>query len=377
MESPILSILRAAATDNHRLSLDNFTEAQALWAIETGLGPLLYHVTKGNPGTASSPFKLHLLSADLTARMLSQEIAGAMSEIIDTCISHNTRLTLLKGISICEQHYPEPHLRLMRDIDFLVDVAAYPSVESALLACGYRKDPNLPSAFYENHHHGIPLFHPNKRIWVEIHTGLFPPKLGLGRDRVFGKETIDSQRERSEFQEHEVYRLSNELQIVYIAAHGAMEFRRVGGAIPMLDLIYLLKGTRGEIDWDRLLYWLQDSRAATSLFVLLTWLDRFDLVSVDRPVLNKLSSIQPTFGKPNLAIAHSLIDEYIVKGRQYGRLLTDHNLGIVWETLFSPGPASRNLLFLPWNVMFPPRNPLRFNPNFQFKRIKSALGLKR
>ena len=71
MESPILSILRAAATDNHRLSLDNFTEAQVLWAIETGLGPLLYRVAKGNPGTASSPFKPLLLSADLTAMVLS------------------------------------------------------------------------------------------------------------------------------------------------------------------------------------------------------------------------------------------------------------------------------------------------------------------
>ena len=119
MESPIFSILHAAATDDDRLSLDAFNEAQIRWTIETGLGPLLYHVTKGNTATASSPFKPLLLSADLTARVLSQELLDAMSEIIDACNVHTTRMTLLKGISICEQYYPESHLRVMGDIDLL------------------------------------------------------------------------------------------------------------------------------------------------------------------------------------------------------------------------------------------------------------------
>ncbi len=143
----------------------------------------------------------------------------------------------------------------------------------------------------------------------------------------------------------------------------------------MLDLIYLLKRTRGEVDWGRIFDWLQDSLTATYFLVMLTWLDKFDLISVDRPMLNKLSAAQPAIGGLNLEIAHKLIDDYIIEGRQYGRVLTSHNLGTVWETLFSPGPASRNLLLLPWNVMFPPKNPLRFSPNVQIRRIKSALGL--
>ena len=259
MDSPIFSILHAAAADDDQLSLDAFNEAQIRWTIETGLGPLLYHVTKGNPATASSPFKQLLLSADLTAKVLSQELLDAMSEIIDACNVHTTRMTLLKGISICEQYYPESHLRVMRDIDFLVDKATFASVESALLRCGYRKDSKLPTSFYENHHHGIPLFHPQRRIWVEIHTCLFPPMSALGRDRVFSRENIESQRQSSVFQGREVGRLSNELQIVYIASHGAWQWRRVGGIVPMLDLIYLLKRTKGEVDWGRIFDWVQDS----------------------------------------------------------------------------------------------------------------------
>jgi len=374
--SPVLSILRAAATDDDQLSLETFNEAQIRWSIETGLGPLLYRLAKRDPGTSSSPFKPLLLSADLTARVLSRELLEAMGEIIDACRVHGNHLTLLKGISICEQFYPQPHLRLMRDIDFLVDETAYASVESTLMECGYRRDASLPNSFYESHHHGIPMFHPSKRIWVEIHTSLVPPTLALAKDRVFSREHIESQRRSSEFCGRDVDRLSNELQIVYIATHGIEELRRVGGVVPLLDLVYLLKQTRGELDWERLLDWLQDSRAATYLFVMLSWLARFDLISVDRSVLNKLSTIQASFGRLDLKIAHRLIDDYIVKGRQYGRILTSHNLAIVWETLLSPRPVSGKLLLLPWNIMFPPGNALRFSPSFQFRRIRSALRLK-
>jgi hypothetical protein len=376
MDSPIVSILRAAATDDRRLSLDAFNETQIRWAIETGLGPLLHHVTKHDPGAASSPFKPLLQGADLTARVLSQELLGAASEIIDACGVHGQRILLLKGISICEQYYPESHLRLMRDIDFLVDAEAYESVESTMLARDYRKDLTLPSSFYESHHHGIPLFHPGKQVWVEIHTGLVPSRLAVAQECVFASENIESQRRSSEFRGRKVDRLSNELQIVYIAAHGAKELNRVGGIIPFLDLIYLLKGTPGEIDWDRLLAWLQDSLAAAHLFVLLTWLDKFDLISVDTSILRRLSSTQASFDRLSLSIAHRLIGDYIAKGKPYGRVLTSHNLAVAWRTLLSRGSTSRKLFLLPWNVMFPPGNPSRFSPHFQLRRIKSVLGLK-
>jgi hypothetical protein len=38
---------------------------------------------------------------------------------------------LLKGISISEQCYPEPHLRLMRDVDLLVAKESLSTITSA------------------------------------------------------------------------------------------------------------------------------------------------------------------------------------------------------------------------------------------------------
>jgi Uncharacterised nucleotidyltransferase len=44
----------------------------------------------------------------------------AVGEIIEACRGRVPTLVLLKGMSIAEQFYPESHLRLMRDVDFLV-----------------------------------------------------------------------------------------------------------------------------------------------------------------------------------------------------------------------------------------------------------------
>lgn len=45
----------------------------------------------------------------------------AVGEIIDACGRSVRSLTLLKGISISEECYPDPHLRLMRDVDLLIE----------------------------------------------------------------------------------------------------------------------------------------------------------------------------------------------------------------------------------------------------------------
>ena len=64
------------------------------------------------------------------------------NEVIDVCRELQIRPTLLKGISISEQHYPVAHLRPMGDIDVLIPSDAYDSVESALLRRGYTREPN-------------------------------------------------------------------------------------------------------------------------------------------------------------------------------------------------------------------------------------------
>lgn len=374
----LLSLLRAAATDDNGLSLAAFNETQIRWAIETGLGPLLHYATKGDPNFTRSRHSSVLLSASLTAEVMSGDLLDAMGEIIDACNAHAGRLTLLKGISIFEQHYPKPYLRPMRDIDCLVEQCAFSSVESTLLKLGYQQRSGRPASFYKQHNHGIPLFDPRRGIWIEIHTGLFPTKAPVGNDKVFTRRNIASELRSSVFQGREVNRLSNELQIVYTSSHWAWtlaySFDGIGGMIPMLDTIYLLKNA-DVINWARVFSWLQDSVSSTYLYIMLTYLDKYGVIAVDREILDKLSLMQRALGGPGLRCMHRLIDDYIADGKCPDRFRTPNNLRIVWATLLSSRSPTRNLLSLPWNLLFPPGSSDRFSLDFQFNRIKSMLGV--
>jgi hypothetical protein len=94
-----------------------------------------------------------LTLADFSAEQI--QWAVAMEEIVGHVERHVPPLTLLKGISLCEQHYPEPHLRTTGDIDALVDAAAVPELEARLVGLGYRPRSTYPREFYEHHRYVV------------------------------------------------------------------------------------------------------------------------------------------------------------------------------------------------------------------------------
>ncbi len=78
----------------------------------------------------------------------------------------------LKGVGLAGLLYPEPGLRPMRDIDFLVPRSEAGAARAVLESMGYRFDPDHPSRYMRWHHHL-----PNARrevdgltVSVEIHT---------------------------------------------------------------------------------------------------------------------------------------------------------------------------------------------------------------
>src|SRR4051812_2753928 len=150
--------------------LQEVDEHQISWICEAGLAPLLYRALRKEIDQLSKPRRETLLSAHLTAMAWHGNLVGTTREIVQACEARGIQVTLLKGISISDQYYPEAHLRPMGDIDILVPPSAYATVESEILQLGYQKrDYQVP----EGAHHGAPLFHPGRRTWVEIHTALF------------------------------------------------------------------------------------------------------------------------------------------------------------------------------------------------------------
>ncbi|MGH7830581.1 MAG: nucleotidyltransferase family protein, partial [Candidatus Binatia bacterium] len=182
---------------------------------------------------------------------------------------------------------------------------------------------------------------------------LFSPQKRANRAGFFSPENVLAQRRRSEFHGREVYRLSAELQLVYLAAHWAQDFKCLGGMIALVDAIFLLRRAGGELRWDRIIHWIQGSVAATYLYLLLSYMDRYQLVKMAREMMRELFLAQPSFGRVSLKVAHLLIDRFFVTGKSFGPVLSERNVSIVWKTLLLPGPSSKNLMLAPLNLSLP------------------------
>ena len=345
---PLMRVVRAAIAGQTTVSIQELEESQIRWAVETGLGPILYEVMASGPEVRCSGLWPLLRAADLTARVVSGEQLDAVVTMIDICRVEGVCLTLLKGISVATQYYPRAHWRPMRDIDVLVDEAHIPRVERVLQSLGYQQQSDCPAEFYRSHHHTMPFHHPKTGVWVEVHRGLFRGVRGALRP--FDAATIEAECRRSDLNGRPVGRLSDELQCVYTAAHWALDFPGVGGMAPMLDLVYLLPRLR-DVEWLRILRLLEHSAAAAPLYVLVTYLARYHLVAVSPGVLRALQRKARVFRRLNLRLAHSLLDRYTVGGKPFGPLMSRRNCSVVWRTLFRQGSARGNLLRLPFSIV--------------------------
>ena len=356
---PLVSLLQAIAGARCDLPLECFDGKQVAWAIRTGLGPLFFRAVKGRAENAASPHWNSLRAADLTARVLMGSHFEAMAQIIDLCQEQRAPVILLKGISVAGQCYPEPHQRLMRDLDFLIDRDSAPALEARLNEIGYRPKSGARAADYLNHHHRTPLYHSEKNVWVEIHHRLFSSRKSASRVSVFGEENVRAQLRPCVFAGRQVHRLSDELQLLYLAAHWGQDLKPVGGMIAMIDAIFLLQRCGSELQWQQILEWSRNSVASTYLYLLLSYLQRYRLVQVAPEIMNELSSSQPSFGRLGLRAAHSIVDRYVVEGAAWGRLLNARNVDSVWKTLTLSKSPSLNLALLPVNLFLPDRLRVR------------------
>ena len=349
--------MQAAAQEHASVPLADMSQQQVEWAVETGLGPLL--CWRAGPDAQASPHWRLLHSATLTARLFAAEQSDAMTALLDACAEQVQTVTLIKGISVCDQYYPLPHLRPMRDIDILVDVADLPVVEKFLDQLGYQRESDCDPAFYATHHHSMPFVHPDTGIWMEVHHGLMTTRSKTHQnpkapqDPIF--DTLDRTAELRPacFQGRPVTRLSDELQVVYLAAHWAYEFRSVGGIIALFDMIFLLQQAGQRLDWGKILSWLPGSMAATPLYLLLSYLSQAEVIQLAPEILPELFVRQRAFGARNLSVLHTIIDRYFVGGQTFGRLASLRNIDTVWKTLLLPGSPTRNLLLCPVMLLLP------------------------
>lgn len=357
----LLALLRTISKDHQLPWLSSFNDQQVRWIIETGLGPLFWFANQNNQKTdASSPWR-DLKAADLTTRLINEIQLETLGEILVRCKGRLSPITLLKGSSTGSELYPQPHLRVMRDLDLLVDPKEQPKLESILLEMGFQQQSSKNPEFYATHHHSMPFHHRESGVWVEVHRGLFPASNPLAQLPAFGAANISAELRPSSLRGIPVMRLSTELQLVYTASHWALELKREGGLFALLDIVYLLKRTPHPIRWEAIFNWVEHSVAGTHLYLVLSYLAKNDMIELDRSILGELFVRQKSFGRLNLKIAHSLITRYVAAGKIP---LAPGKVAILWQTLLRNHGAACNLMSLSKNLM----------PSFGFRRAPLSLS---
>lgn len=373
MESLTKQMLVAAAT-RKPLEVPFLSETTISFVTKNGLAAMLCYLSEQGEGAALCSSERQLKGAGLTAKVLTKTLISAMTQIIDHCQNRVEKIVLLKGISISEQYYPTPEIRPMRDIDFLVQKKDLEKVEQILFQLGYQQESDLPKSFFADYHHSMPFFNPETGVWVEVHTGLFSGKKSIPNSQVFDIENVLGNLVKSTFNEREVYRLSDEYQLLYTAAHWCLEFKEYGGSIALFDIIYLIENSPA-LDWDSVSSTIDSDVLGWCLYIALGYLKENHALDIDEKLYNKIECQNKIGDKIKSRILFNIIDKYIVAESPFGNVLTPGNVGIIWNTLLKGSQPLLNVLSIPFNLVLPPNNPRRFNLKYQLQRLRNCFRL--
>jgi len=381
--APVHALLRyAAASPGAQVDpvpTAAWDDRQLSHVLKAGLAPLLWRWARSTAATLPASWSKALQAADLTAQVVYGNLRDAAIDVVDACRDAGVRVTLLKGTSIGDEYYPAAHLRIMGDVDVLVAERDGTRIRRILQRRGY-----APMAGFDEKEdfHGAPLFEPELRVWVEIHTGLFNEADRLRRNRLFAPSRLERRIVASTFAGRPVGRLSPELQLVYIASYWWRDASSHGlhasFARPLLDAVYLLAGA--ELDWDRLLADLDNETAAASLYLLLSFLSARELCAVPEHVLERLASAQSFVGTVELAILDAIIDRSLLDGRPLlGAFGERHPMVVetLLRALLGAGSPAGKLLSLPWGLVFPPWIAERYTLAYHRDRLRRLLAGRR
>ena len=210
-------------------------------------------------------------------------------------------------------------MRPMADIDVLIDADGYEGLESALHTRGYNK---AAASGILGLQHGAPLYHSGRRVWLELHTRLFPESSHFSPTDAFAPANIAAQSVASSLDGRPVRRLSEELQLIYIACSWINDIARSGihpsFLASQLDAIHLVNATPGRLDWQRVLGQIDNPLVAAALQATLACAARFGLDAVPQPTLDHLAaSSRHLFGPLQRLAMQWMLDHCLVGARAW------------------------------------------------------------
>jgi hypothetical protein len=141
--------------------------------------------------------------------------------------------------------------------------------------------------------------------------------------------------------------------------------------------VFLLKATGDTLDWDEIARRLDNDQSSIALHQMLVFLSRRAVFPVASPFLAWLGSRQQIVGALESRIIQGILDDYLMAGRSFPRVVGAWHASAVFNALLRPGFPAVKLARIPWNVLFPPSIPERYDPRWQFRRVAALLRRER
>jgi hypothetical protein len=366
----VLPLLRALTTGVGSRECTDLGSAAIERVLRRGLGPVLAHVADLTGGRQHLALADRVHAADLTARALTADKYSALSDVLSAARDVQCQVVLLKGAATALRYYPAPHLRAMGDLDVLVPADCQSALEARLRVLGFRQRSHLPSESFVGRHHSMPFVHPERDIWIDVHTKVSPRQYPLAHDFRFSSAAIASQLSPIAVAGQATYTMNHELQLVYTSARWAERFDGERGVHAMLDAALLIRKHSDVLDWDRVLAVVRGSWAATALRLMLSYLAASDLAPVPPDALRRFATIDRHASRIAIGLLHRVITAFVIEGQPFSVAPTVHHIQLVWRSLLGPMSPTGNLLSVPYHLACPP-GPNRFSPVYALRRVRS------
>jgi len=291
---------------------------QVEFLCDVGLGPIAFRVY-GDEFRQSDPTIFSVLqSSDLMARVIYGQIEKAAVELAGELQGAGVIPTFLKGISTSEEFYAPPHLRVMGDIDILIQHSEVDLVMAKVADLGYKISDDQWHMYRTRGHHHLPAaLHPKTGLTIEVHTGLFSPEEFYSGEYVFQPDNIAGQSVDFDYRGTRVARFTPEFQFIYTVSKWSVDRDWALNLKGINDTIHILKKYEPEFDWPTLSRWFA---ASPHLFpittALLHYLERADIVTVSPQLREALAGADGKLGSRTLKLLAWLLHTYPFNARE-------------------------------------------------------------
>ena len=297
--------------------IDLPTADQVNFLCDVGLGPIAFKVY-GDEFRQSDPTLFSVLqSADLTTRVIYGQLEKATVELAGELQSVGVIPTFLKGISTSDEFYAPPYLRVMRDIDILIQHSEVDLVMAKVSDLGYKITDEQWRLYQSSGHHHLPdARHPNTGVSIEVHTGLFSAEEFYSGETVFQSDNIARQSVEFDYRGIRVARFTPEFQFIYTVSKWSVD---VGWAVNLAsinDTIHILRKYESEFDWSTLSKWFADSPHLFPITApLLHYLEQAELITVSPQLREALVRADRKLGLRKLKLLAWLLRTYPFNAR--------------------------------------------------------------